>query len=102
MTDFIVPPASFLRVKNEVKEITGCTHKESTTITMMLEAKMLVDSEDTKAALNSLLALIIRAYRIPAISDADDLVKLLNTGGKEYDSLRIFMTGIEEGGWHES
>lgn len=91
----MTPPASFLRVKNEVKAITGCTNVESTTITMMLQAKNAIDN-GSSSAMEVLLALIIRKYGIHMVSDVDDLTKLLNTSGQEYDSLRIFMNGIKE------
>lgn len=67
------------RVKKFVKDTTGCTHVESTTISMMLEVKTSLNEDDIKASIEALLALVIRQSKIPAVHDTDDLSKLLNS-----------------------
>lgn len=66
-------------VKERVKEITKCSYAEATTITMMMEAKVAIESGQRDAALDALLELVIRIYGLQAVSCVDDLTKLLNS-----------------------
>lgn len=85
-----------LAVKDIVKNTTGCTHVESTTITMMLEVKVALEQRSHGEALRGLLALIIRSYGIPAVRDIDDLTKLLNTGEDRFTNIRAMINGMAE------
>lgn len=83
-------------IKQMVRDKTGVGHAGSTNVVRLMEIKNSIDGDQVRAALYGLLEFVMRDADLGSVRYLDDLTKLLNTGGKGFDTARILIDGLDE------
>lgn len=89
-------PVQRSSIKEMIRSKVDVGHVKSENILRLMEVKNHIDNGRFQSALYGMLEFITRSSDIGSVRYLDDLTKLLNTGGKGFDTARILIDGGPE------
>lgn len=70
--------------------------RQTNSVVKLMVIKNDIDKGNITSALNGILGFILRESDLGPVHEIDDLTKMLNTSGEDFDSARVLIDGINK------